>query len=100
MTYTVRPFRGSSRKRKELRSALYRLYGPNCCYCGCELLNPQFDKIAEQFDLPKATLEHLIQRSKGGGLNISNLALACGPCNNSRDNNMNIKPKLSLIPLL
>lgn len=45
---------------------------PVCHWCGCQLL------------MTTATIEHLVPLSLGGSNQISNLSLACEPCNSAR----------------
>lgn len=64
----------NSVRRNRLKKSLFNGTPTQpCCYCG-RLLT-----------FKKATLEHLIQRSKGGK-QANNLAIACRPCNNYRGN--------------
>lgn len=73
-----------SRRRKLIREKLAKRFGPYCHWCGCEL--QMDDPAAPAF----ATIDHLIARCLEGGSNrISNLRLACQPCNNGRHNSTN-----------
>lgn len=47
---------------------------PFCFWCQCPL------------DESDSTVDHIIPRSRGGGNKLSNLVLACHPCNNKRGN--------------
>lgn len=59
------------RVRRHLR---IRTDGLRCFYCQCTLTRaPDTDR--------SVTLDHLVPRSKGGKDRLSNLVLACGPCN-------------------
>lgn len=59
-----------------LRSAVYLRDGGGCYHCGKYLQ-------LEQIKLPNyATLEHLTPVMFGGTNELSNLVLACSPCNN------------------
>ena len=51
----------------EVREYLLEKWGRKCAYCGTE-------------GVPLA-IEHLIPRSRGGSHRVSNLTLACTPCN-------------------
>ena len=51
----------------EIREYLLEKWGRRCAYCGCEGVPLQ--------------IEHIEPRSRGGSSRISNLTLACGPCN-------------------
>src|SRR6266568_1034859 len=51
----------------EAREYLLEKWGRKCCYCGATRLPLQ--------------IEHIQCRAKGGSDRISNLCLACGPCN-------------------
>lgn len=57
-------------KYRRFRSAVVQRDGEGCRYCG-----------ASNDDM---TLDHVIPRSRGGPDDISNLALACRPCNSSK----------------
>jgi hypothetical protein len=46
---------------------------PHCVYCGCEV------------NSATSNLEHVLPRSRGGDNKILNLALACLPCNEAKD---------------
>ena len=48
---------------------------PACCWCCVPLT------------YNSATLEHLLPRVHGGIYELSNLDIACKPCNNARGNN-------------
>jgi 5-methylcytosine-specific restriction endonuclease McrA len=41
----------------------------------------------------RATIDHVISQSHGGGFKMSNLALACYPCNNARGNGVIVRKK-------
>lgn len=58
------------RKRKKRR--LLEQYGSYCCHCGNWFLSEWL------------TFEHVIPRSRGGSNALSNLRLACRPCNQAR----------------
>lgn len=57
-------------KRKTVEQLLIERDGENCFYC-----NALFDPLV------KPTLEHLLSIKHGGNNHLSNLALACKPCN-------------------
>jgi 5-methylcytosine-specific restriction endonuclease McrA len=59
----------SSKEKKRLRAALHRKYGNQCWYC------------QRHFPDGLLTIEHLIPRSQGGTNALTNLRLACEPCN-------------------
>ena len=54
----------------EVREFLLEKWGRRCAYCGKENVPLQ--------------REHLVPRAKGGSNRISNLTLACGPCNQAK----------------
>ena len=54
----------------EVREYVLNKWGRTCAYCGAR-------------DLP-LQLEHLVPRAKGGTDRVSNLALACEPCNREK----------------
>ena len=56
----------------EVREYLLEKYSRKCCYCGAE--NVSLD------------LEHITPKSRGGSNRVSNLCLACRPCNESKGN--------------
>lgn len=56
----------------EVREYLLEKWGRKCAYCGKENVPLQ--------------VEHIQPRSKGGTDRISNLAIACGPCNTRKGN--------------
>jgi len=63
---------------KSIRIKLSEAQNHRCCYCGCSV----------QFDKPKkddyATIEHVIEKSKGGSNTIDNFTIACPICNSHR----------------
>lgn len=56
----------------ETREYLLEKWGRKCAYCGKE--NVPLEK------------EHIVPRSKGGSDRVSNLTIACVPCNQRKDN--------------
>jgi 5-methylcytosine-specific restriction endonuclease McrA len=56
----------------ELREYLLEKWGRECAYCGAK-------------NVP-LEIEHIIARSKGGSDRVSNLTLACTPCNQEKGN--------------
>ncbi len=68
-------------KRSKLEQTIIDRDGNLCFYCGSELEEP--------------TLEHLLSTSHGGNNHLSNLVLACGPCNHEAAN-MAIVDKVKL----
>lgn len=54
--------------KKEIKKSLFKR-GNECHYCKCKLTHET------------ATIEHIIPKFLGGDNNLSNLTLACGPCN-------------------
>lgn len=56
----------------EVREYLLEKWGRRCAYCGAA------DKPLE--------VEHLVPRSRGGSNRVSNLTLACKPCNQTKGN--------------
>lgn len=57
-------------KAMRLATELMLRDGRRCFYCDVELTEGR-----------QPTVEHLLPKSKGGGDDLANLALACGPCN-------------------
>jgi 5-methylcytosine-specific restriction endonuclease McrA len=65
----------SKKERHDYLIAWLRLRrGDRCTYCGRIL------------QVEEMTLEHIRPKSKGGPTVLSNLTIACGPCNNERGN--------------
>lgn len=56
----------------EVREYLLEKWGRKCAYCGAK-------------NVP-LEVEHIVPRSKGGSSRPSNLAIACTPCNQAKDN--------------
>ena len=57
--------------------------GSICCWCRCEtLLN-----VAESHPR-RATIEHILPKSKGGTNHVDNLRVACRACNHARGNDL------------
>jgi 5-methylcytosine-specific restriction endonuclease McrA len=56
----------------EVRQYLLEKWGRKCAYCGAKNIPLQ--------------VEHIVPRSKGGSDRVSNLTLACGPCNQDKGN--------------
>lgn len=55
----------------EVREYLLAKFGRRCCYCKAQ-------------DVP-LEIEHIIPKSKGGSNRVSNLCLACQPCNQKKN---------------
>jgi len=55
----------------EVREYLLEKWGRKCAYCGAEHTPLQ--------------IEHIVPRARGGSNRISNLTLACDPCNQAKD---------------
>lgn len=56
----------------EIRQYLLEKWGRSCAYCGTENIPLQ--------------IEHITPKSRGGSNRVSNLTLACGPCNLDKGN--------------
>lgn len=54
----------------EVREYLLEKWGRRCAYCGATNTSLQ--------------IEHIVPRSRGGSDRVSNLTLACGPCNQTK----------------
>lgn len=65
--------------------ALRRIHGDHCCYCGIEMTFKR-GKRGEGIAPNRATLEHIMPISKGGGHTLANTALACHRCNVTKNN--------------
>lgn len=63
------------KKKKKAIAAIIERDGQNCFYCSCKLHKPNSGL------LPTMTIEHLLSVADGGNNNVSNLVLACKPCN-------------------
>lgn len=57
---------------RKWRNALWNRQGRKCHYC------------ARSIGIGKATLDHIVPKSKGGPWKKSNMVVACEPCNNKR----------------
>lgn len=55
----------------EVREYLLEKWGRKCAYCGAEHVPLQ--------------VEHIVPKARGGSKRISNLTVACGPCNLDKD---------------
>ncbi len=75
--FTRAPRMGASDRRRKKRSLLKR-YGSTCYYC------------EGRFNPDDLTLDHVIPRMRGGSNKLSNLVLACEPCN--RDKGSDVYP--------
>lgn len=62
------------------RAKLAARDGWACCYCG----RLTVEKVTDDED--RATIEHVIPRSRGGGDGLDNLRIACRWCNWTRGN--------------
>ena len=61
----------------EVKEYLLEKWGRKCAYCGASGVGPKSVLLE---------VEHIHPRSKGGSDRVSNLALACTPCNQAKDN--------------
>ncbi len=61
------------RRRRELRGILVERDGARCWYCRTRF-----------HDLDDSTIDHLVPRSHGGSWSLTNIVLACGPCNEAK----------------
>lgn len=78
----------ASKRRQGKRTAhriatLFERDGTGCFYCRCELTEET------------ATLEHVIPLARGGTNHLSNMVLACGPCNREAGH-MTVREKLEM----
>lgn len=64
------------------RSNIYLRDNGKCQYCGTPVAGKH------------ATLDHVQPVSKGGKTTWENCTTACGPCNSSKSDSTNIKPKI------
>lgn len=65
----------NSREARKVRELKAELQGWRCYYCGCDICG-------------RATLDHLIPKSRGGKIRDDNFVAACWPCNQSKGNKM------------
>lgn len=63
----------NSHQKRELKQRLYSKNGPNCKLCN------------KAFPFAALTIDHIIPLAHGGSWHISNLQLACYPCNKEKD---------------
>lgn len=75
-------FSGIAEKNSIIESILAR-DGETCVFCG---------KVPERY-----SMEHLLDRSNGGGNHLSNLALACIDCNQEASGIKNLRAKIEHI---
>ena len=71
------PRNSDRRQRRGIVSLLVERDGWHCAYCTAPL-HGHLDS------LPSPQIDHIVPRSQGGGNELANLALACGPCNNAK----------------
>ena len=70
------------RRKRLWQEAVQNGMTPCCCWCQKPL---SFEEV---------TVEHLLARSRGGTNDPSNLAIACKPCNNEREDGLpGIRPR-------
>ena len=71
-----------------------------CHYCGTNTWHPynktNWDKIHNKSYATRATLDHLLPRSKGGTRHNNNVVMACGECNNAKSD-LSVKEFLKII---
>ena len=60
--------------------ALRKIHGDDCCYCGVQMTFKR-GKRGEGINPHRATLEHILPITRGGGHTFANTALACHHCN-------------------
>lgn len=66
-------------------TALREIHGDSCCYCGVTVdFVPM--KRGEPYNPLRASIEHLVPVSKGGGHTWDNCRIACLACNLSKNN--------------
>jgi len=89
-------------KSSDLRRKFFRDGHRNCCWCGVPVWDPAFEtkdsarkrlgavknspKSAKKLRAARATLEHIIPKSRGGQTNKGNCKIACAACNSKRGN--------------
>lgn len=61
-----------SKQRRRRRRALFLRDGATCAYCGQSFGGRPFSR---------ASIDHVVPRSRGGSNALSNLVLACKACN-------------------
>lgn len=67
-----------------LRFILYCKQNKRCIWCNQEMYLLRRDKPRDL----RATLEHLVPKSQGGKVHLSNIVVACNKCNNRREDRM------------
>jgi 5-methylcytosine-specific restriction endonuclease McrA len=70
---------GSSKRRRKRRALLLR-DGAACAYCGLAL--------GTGLPYSRPTLDHVIPVSRGGSNALTNMVLACKPCNRAKADRM------------
>lgn len=68
-------------KWSEVREYLLGIHDCSCVYCGVLVHNHTHGDLKT-----KATIDHVVPRSRGGIDDLSNLTLACFSCNSSKGN--------------
>lgn len=64
-------------------SALREAFGDRCCYCSVEMDFATYRR-SDAIDARKATVEHVLPLSRGGGHVASNTRLCCAACNSDK----------------
>lgn len=72
-------------EKRTVRALLRARDGVGCCWCGVALYEQTMGRWCPALHI---TIEHLRPLSMGGTDELDNLALACEPCNNTRDSSM------------
>lgn len=66
--------------RREARAVLAESQNHRCCYCGCQMTDPD----SGYSDPRRCTIEHIVPRSRGGTNGYDNVVAACSACNSER----------------
>lgn len=80
-----------SERRQRVKKDVYERDGGLCRYCGRDL-DLDFNNYRRKTMLPRiATVDHLLEKRKGGLYSRDNLWCCCQKCNNKRDH-LGMKP--------
>lgn len=75
---------GSNWIRRDKRLRIYARDGWKCCWCGCEVADARTLAGNPLSNARVASLDHFLNRSRGGTNAASNLLTCCLQCNDKR----------------
>lgn len=68
------------------RARVYKRDKLKCQYCWCKCIIPTPDDPTSVWAPNRATVDHVVPKSKGGSNRIDNLVTACARCNTAKGN--------------